>query len=95
MVGQHEFERPRIGRTRPLTPTQRGVMRRLAEGQKLVDDCWGPRLEPSGLEVPRLTLRALVRAGLVDDPIPLFNTNAGRLTKYGAAWAYREFGAHK
>lgn len=87
------FEPPRPGRSRPLTRTQNGVMRRLAHGNRLVDDCWGARLEPLGIEVPRLTVRALVRAGLVEDPgTPLFNPRSGELTKHGRAYARREFG---
>jgi hypothetical protein len=53
-----------------------------------VDDCFGLRLEPSGILVHRLTLRALVRAGLVEDPgVPLFNPAAGQPTAHGDAYA--------
>lgn len=89
------FERPRLGRSRPLTSKQRGVMRRLAIGDYLIDDCFGPRLGLSGIEISRLTLRALVRTGLVHDPVPLFNGEAGRPTKHGWAWINREFGVCK
>lgn len=82
------FEPPRPGRRSPLTPLQRKVLRLIAEGQQLVDDCFGCRLEPSGVDVPKATMRALVRAGLVDDPgTPLFTLNPGQLTRHGLAWA--------
>lgn len=86
------LERPRLGRSRPLTPRQAGVMRHLAGGAYIADDCYGIRVEPFGIEVPRTTLRALVRLGLVHDPVPLFNGEAGRLTKHGWSWIRREFG---
>jgi len=86
------LETPRIGRRSPLTPRQCGVMRGLANGGYLIDDSHGITLMPFGAEVSRLTLRALVRAGLVHDVLPLFNGEAGRLTKHGFAWAQREFG---
>jgi hypothetical protein len=87
------FEPPRPGRRSPLTSYQRGIMRHLAKGNYFVADCFSARLEPIGVEVPRHTVRALVRASLVDDPCPLLNANTGRLTKHGRAWAHREFGA--
>ena len=82
-------------RRSPLTRHQRTVLRRLAEGNYVVDDCWSCRLEPIGIEVAKVTLRALVRANLVHDPVPLFNGEAGQLTKHGRAWATREYGAEK
>jgi hypothetical protein len=82
------FGPPRPRRRTPLTPLQRRVLRLMAAGNRLVDDCFGPRLEPIGCGVPRLTLRALVRAGLVEDPgTPLFNPAAGQLTRHGHACA--------
>lgn len=40
------LEPPRIGRRSRLTPRQCGVMRHLAGGAYLVDDCFCARLEP-------------------------------------------------
>jgi hypothetical protein len=70
----------------------RKVLRQLAAGDRLIDDCFGARLERTGVEVSRVTMRALVHAGLVIDPVPLFEREAGRLTRHGEAWARREWG---
>ncbi len=86
------LEPPRPSRRHPLTSNQRAVMRRLAEGGYIVDDT-ELTLEPIGLIVARVTLRALVRAGLVNDAVPLFDEQAGRPTKHGWDWIRREFGS--
>jgi hypothetical protein len=58
----------------------------MREGEILVDDRFGLRLEPSGSPVHRRTLHALVRDGMVRDPaLPLFNHRAGELTAHGRA----------
>ena len=76
----------------PITPTMRRVLRQLADGAIVINDCYGCRTEPGGWEFARVTLRGLVDRGLVVDPVPLFEPEAGRLTKHGRAWAQREWG---
>jgi hypothetical protein len=66
-------------------------MRHLARGARILDDT-ELTLEPLGLIVARVTLRALVRAGLVHDAVPLLDADSGRPTKVGWQWIAREFG---
>jgi hypothetical protein len=76
----------------PITPTMRRVLRQLGDGAIVVDDCFGARTEPFGMGIARVTLRALVDRGLVVDPVPLFEPDAGKLTRDGLHWIRREWG---